>query len=70
MKMIFYFHANITHFHKKGFALGLVLRVRVFWNSERAYFHSFFLTEEVCIHVIEISCKDNCIKKLSAFALI
>ena len=28
--MIFYYHANKTHFHKKGFALGLVLRVRVF----------------------------------------
>ena len=28
--MTFYYHANKTHFHKKGFALGLVLRVRVF----------------------------------------
>ena len=28
--MIFYYYANKTHFHKKGFALGLVLRVRVF----------------------------------------
>ena len=28
--MIFYYHANKTHFHKKGFALGLVLRVRDF----------------------------------------
>ena len=26
MKMSFYFHANKTHFHKKGFALSLVLR--------------------------------------------
>ena len=24
------YHANKTHFHKKGFALGHVLRVRVF----------------------------------------
>ena len=30
MKMVFYPHANETHFHKKGFALGLVLKVRVF----------------------------------------
>ena len=31
----FYYHANKTHFHKKGFALGLVLRVSEgFWNSE------------------------------------
>ena len=29
MKMIFYYHANKTHFHKKGFTLGLVLRVRI-----------------------------------------
>ena len=27
---MFYYHANKTHFHKKGFALALVLRVRVF----------------------------------------
>ena len=29
MNMIFYCHANKTHFYKKGFALGLVLKVRV-----------------------------------------
>ena len=28
--MIFYFHANKTYFHKKGFALSLIYRVRVF----------------------------------------
>jgi len=27
---LFYTHANKTHFHKKGFALSLVLKVRVF----------------------------------------
>ena len=30
MKMIFYSHANKTHFHKKDCALGLILKVRVF----------------------------------------
>ena len=30
VQIIFYYHANKTHFHKKGFALGLVLRVRGF----------------------------------------
>ena len=30
MKIIFYSHANKTHFHMKGFALSLVLKVRVF----------------------------------------
>ena len=29
MKMNFYSHVNKTHFHKKGFALSLVLKVRV-----------------------------------------
>ena len=28
MKMIFYSHANKTHFQKKGFVLSLVLKVR------------------------------------------
>ena len=30
MEMIFYFLANKTHFHKKGYALGLILKVKVF----------------------------------------
>ena len=36
VKMIFYSHANKTHFHKKGFALSLVMKVRVSWNQEMA----------------------------------
>ena len=30
VEMIFNSHANKTHFHKKGCALGLILKVRVF----------------------------------------
>ena len=30
VEMIFHSHANKTHFHKKGCALGLILKVRVF----------------------------------------
>ena len=30
MEMIFHSHANKTHFHMKGCALGLILKVRVF----------------------------------------
>ena len=30
MKMIFYYEANKTHFHNKGFALSLVLKVKFF----------------------------------------
>ena len=29
MEMIFHSHANKTHFHKKGWTLGLILKVRV-----------------------------------------
>ena len=29
MEMIIHAHANKTHFHKKDFALGLILKVRV-----------------------------------------
>ena len=31
-----HFHAK-KFIHKKGFALSLVLKVKVFWNSEMAY---------------------------------
>ena len=37
MKLIFYSHANKTHFLKRGFLIGLVLKVSV-WNSEIAYY--------------------------------
>ena len=30
MEIIFHFHANKTHFHKKGCAPSLILKVRVF----------------------------------------
>ena len=30
MERIFHSHANTTHFHKKGCALGLILKVRLF----------------------------------------
>ena len=30
MEIIFHSHSNKTHFHKKGCALGLILKVRVF----------------------------------------
>ena len=30
MKMMFNYYANKTHFHNKGFALSLVLKVRFF----------------------------------------
>ena len=42
MEIIFHSHVNKTHFHKKGCALGLVLKVRVFgtrrWPIEKSSF--------------------------------
>ena len=38
IKMIFYSHANETHFQKEGFSLILILKMRSFWKSEMAYF--------------------------------
>ena len=34
MEMIFHSHANKTHFHKKGCALGLILKVRLFGTQK------------------------------------
>ena len=34
MEMIFHSLANKTHFHKKGCALGLILKVRVFGTGK------------------------------------
>ena len=37
MEMIFHSQANKTHFHKKCCAPSLILKVRVFKNSEMAF---------------------------------
>ena len=36
MKMMFYFQANKTHFHKNSFVLSLVFKSKIFKNSEMA----------------------------------
>ena len=41
MEMIFHSHANKTHFYKKGCALGLILKVRVFGTHKLAYLLSW-----------------------------
>ena len=33
MKMILYSHANKTHFHSKGFALSLVLKMKIIYGT-------------------------------------
>ena len=40
VKMIFNYDANKTHFHDKGFALSLVLKVRFFGTWKRPWFLS------------------------------
>ena len=35
MKMIFNYDADKTHFHNKGFALSLVLKVRFFFGTRK-----------------------------------
>ena len=37
MEIFFHSHTNKTHFHKKGRATSLILKLRVFGNSEVAY---------------------------------
>ena len=39
MEMIFHSHVNKTHFHKKGCALGLILKVRVFKSRKWSIRH-------------------------------
>ena len=41
MEMTFHAHANKTHFHKKGCAPSLILKVRVFGTRK---WPTFFLT--------------------------
>ena len=48
-KMIFYSHANRTHFHNKGFTFSLVLNVS-FWNLDVAY--SKICTRNASISVV------------------
>ena len=37
MKMFFFSHGNRTHFHNKGFAHSLVLKVRVFGTQNAPF---------------------------------
>ena len=49
MEIIFHSHANKTHFHKKGCAVGLILKVRDFgtrkwaisFRSQRLHLHNY-----------------------------
>ena len=41
MEIIFHSHANKTHFHKKGCAPGLILKVRVFGTRKWPFYFPF-----------------------------
>ena len=48
MEMIFHSHVNKTHCHKKGYALGLNLKVRVFGTRKWP----------IVLHLL-VKCKEN-----------
>ena len=45
MGMIFHSHVNKTHFHMKGCALGLTLKVRVF-GTRKWPIHYFYINHD------------------------
>ena len=55
MKMSFYSHANDTHFHKKGFSLSLVFKVRVFVTLSVKYINELIRSEYCsCLFVVVV----------------
>ena len=55
MKMSFYSHANDTHFHKKGFSLSLVFKVRVFVTLSVKYVNELIRSEYCsCLFVVVV----------------
>ena len=53
--MIFYYHTNKAHFHKKGFAPGLVLRVR-FLELGNGLFIDVFISWFIFLVSLSFSC--------------
>ena len=55
VEMIFHSHTNKTHFHKKGCALGLILKVRVFGTRKGLNFSPLFFSilGPLCISSLE-----------------
>ena len=59
MKMIFYSHANKTHFHKKDCALSLVLKVKTFETRKQPI--------QICIPACEMSIE--CLSTFSQYSV-
>ena len=58
MEMIFHSHANKTHFHKKGCALGLILKARVL-ELGRGLFMCTSINQYTIVNVSRISCQNE-----------
>ena len=58
MEMIFHSHANKTHFHKKGCALGIILKMMVFRTRKWPIGHEL-LSLAVSLPDIKILIKDT-----------
>ena len=54
MQMIFHSHANKTRFHKKGCALGLILKVRVFGTRKWPICYHKHLSSRVSYRVVRV----------------
>ena len=54
MQMIFHSHANKTRFHKKGCALGLILKVRVFGTQKWPICYHKHLSSRVSYRVVRV----------------
>ena len=53
MEMIFHSHTNKTHFHRKGCALGLILKVRVLELGIGLLCVSQNLIRKVCVTLVQ-----------------
>ena len=51
MEMVFHSHANKTHFHKEGCALGLMLKVRLF-GIRKWPIIDLYMNENPMVHII------------------
>ena len=58
MKITFYSISNRTYFHKKGFALSLVLKVRVFKEHGNGPFDELKQTEgkQIIVSMRKVTC--------------
>ena len=64
MEIIFHSHANKNHFHKKGCALGLILKVRVLELSSGLFLQHFDVFRDLQLNRHFIQRNATCLIKL------